>query len=96
MLKDYGVSQDGAPSGVAFYCDDLSAINISKNPVQHSRTIHINIRYHFIKSLVEDRVIETKQIPIERQLADILTQDLDASHFEALRSSLGLCIPSIV
>ena len=96
MLKDYGVSQDGAPSGVAFYYDDLSAINISKNPVQHSRTIHINIRHHFIKSLVEDRVIETKQIPIERQLADILTQDLDASHFEALRSSLGLCIPSIV
>ena len=73
MLKDYGVSQDGAPFGMTLYCDNLNAINISKNPMQHSRTIHINIRHRFIRSLVEDRVIEIKHIPIERQITDIFT-----------------------
>ena len=73
MLKDYGVSQDGTPFGMALFCDNLNAINISKNPVQHSRTIHIDIRHHFIINLVEDKVIEIKHIPIERQITDIFT-----------------------
>ena len=66
MLKDYGVSQNGASSGMMLYCDNLSAINSSKNPMQHSRTIHINIRHLFIRSLVEERVTEIKHILIER------------------------------
>ena len=91
MLKNYGLSQDGAPSGRMLYCDNLSAISISKNLMQRSRTIHFNIRHHFIIILVEERVTEIKHIPTKRQIANIFTQDLDASCFEALRSSIGLC-----
>ena len=86
MIKDYGVSQDGAPSGMTLYYDNLNVINISKNLMQHSKTIHINIRDNFIRSLVEDNVI--KHIPTKRKIVDIFTQDLDASHFDALISSL--------
>ncbi|CAJ2628098.1 unnamed protein product [Trifolium pratense] len=50
MLLEYNVVQDA----MALYCDNLSAINISKNPIQHSRTKHIDIRHHFIRDLVEE------------------------------------------
>ena len=49
VLIDYGISQDT----MVVYCDNSSASDISKNPVQHSKTKHIEIRYHFIRDLVE-------------------------------------------
>ena len=49
VLTDYALSQDT----MVVYCDNSSAIDISKNPVQHSKTKHIEIRYHFIRDLVE-------------------------------------------
>ncbi|CAM8965503.1 unnamed protein product [Rhodiola kirilowii] len=88
MLEKYGVEQDV----MTLYCDNMSAINISKNPVQHSRTKHIDIRHHFIRELVEKKVITLKHISTEKQLADIFTKALDNLQFETLRSSLGLCI----
>ena len=91
MLKDYGVSQNDLPSSMTLCCDNLSAINIFKNPVRHSQTKHIDIRHHFIISLVEDKVIKFKHIHIERQIADICTKGLDAFRFKTLRSSLELC-----
>ncbi|KAA0048226.1 gag-pol polyprotein [Cucumis melo var. makuwa] len=50
MLLEYGVDQDT----MTLYCHNMSAIDISKNPVQYSRTKHIDIRHHFIRELVED------------------------------------------
>ena len=50
MLIDYGFDI----SSMTLLCDNMSAINISKNPVQHSRTKHIDIRHHFIRELVEE------------------------------------------
>ena len=88
ILKDYVISREI----LMIYCDNLSAINISKNPVQHSRTKHIDIPHHYIRSLVEDKIIDLRDIFIEKQLADIFTKGLDASRYESLRSSLGLCI----
>ena len=75
------------------YCDNLSTINILKNPMQHSGTKHIDIRYHLIKSLVKDKVIKVKHIPIDGQIVAIFTEDLNASRFETLRYSLRLCVP---
>ena len=87
MLTDYGIEQ----CSMNLYCDNTSAINISKNPVQHSRTKHIDIRHHFIRELVEEGVIVLEHISTEKQLADILTKPLDASKFENMRKSLGVC-----
>ncbi|MCI78252.1 peroxidase 4-like, partial [Trifolium medium] len=71
---------------------NISAINISKNPVQHSRTKHIGIRHHFIRELVEDKVVNLEHIITEKQLANIFTKPMDAVRFEKLRGSLGVCI----
>ena len=52
LLTDYGISQDT----MVVYCDNSSVIDISKNPVQHSKTKHIEIRYYFIRDLVERKM----------------------------------------
>ena len=84
MFKNYGIDQR---TMVVFY----SAINISKNLVIHSRTKHIDIRHHFIRDLVEDKVVSLEYAPIEGQIVDIPTKPLDVSRFESLRRSIGLC-----
>ena len=58
LLHDYGICQEH----LTIYCDNTSAINICKNLVQHSRTKHIEIRYHFIKELVEDGILNLEFI----------------------------------
>ena len=58
MLCEYGVQQVVFP----LYCDNMSAIAILKNRVQHSRTKTIDIKHHFIKELVEKKVIELKHV----------------------------------
>ena len=88
MLKEYNVEEDV----LALYCDNLSAINISKNPIQHRRTKHIDIRHHFIKVLVEEKVVTLEHVDIEEQLTDIFTKALDAKQFEKLRGKLDICL----
>jgi hypothetical protein len=88
MLSEYNVEQDV----LTLYCDNMSAINISKNPIQHSRTKHIDIRHHFIRDLVEDKVVTLEHVATDNQLADIFTKALDASKFETLRGKLGICL----
>ncbi|PNX70323.1 gag-pol polyprotein, partial [Trifolium pratense] len=63
MLKEYNVEQDA----LTLYCDNLSAINISKNPIQHSRTKHIDIRHHFIRDLVEENIVKLEHVATEEQ-----------------------------
>ena len=81
LLSDYGISQDT----MVVYYDNSSTINISKNLVQHSKTKHIEIKYHFIRDLVEGKIVALEYIPIERQNANIFTKPLDRSKFETLR-----------
>ncbi|GJT99736.1 hypothetical protein Tco_1110075 [Tanacetum coccineum] len=69
------------------YCDSKSAITISCNPVQHSRTKHINIRYHFIKEHIEKGTVELYFVGIE--LADLFTKALSKEHFEYLVHRIG-------
>ena len=88
MLQEYDVPQDT----MTLYCDNMSFINISKSPVQHSRTMHIDIIHHFIRDLVDRKQISLEHINTKNQLVDISTKALDATSFEALRAALGLCI----
>lgn len=62
MLLDYGIPRDT----MTLYCDNVSAINISKNLVQHSRTKHIYIRHHYIRELVEDKEIELVYVQTDK------------------------------
>ncbi|GJT07508.1 putative reverse transcriptase domain-containing protein [Tanacetum coccineum] len=72
QLTDYGFFYDKVP----IYCDSKSAIAISCNPVQHTRTKHIDVRYHFIKDHVEKGTIELYFVGTEFQLADLFTKSL--------------------
>jgi hypothetical protein len=90
LLGDYGFTQDT----MIINCDNTSVINITKNPVQHSRTKHIDIRHHFLSDLVESEVVSLSFISTENQLADILTKPLDGRRFESLRKAIGVCAMS--
>jgi hypothetical protein len=79
LLGDYEFSQ----GTMIINCDNTSAINVSKNPVQHSQTKHIDIRHHFLRDLMESEVVSLSFIPTENQLVDILTKPLDGSRFES-------------
>ena len=86
LLYNYGILQDT----MCVFCDNTSAINLSKNPVQHSKSKHIEIRYHFIRDLVEDKVICLKFIHTDNQKADIFTEPLNGPWFESLRKTISV------
>ncbi|GJV27110.1 hypothetical protein Tco_1383558 [Tanacetum coccineum] len=86
QFSDYDIHYKMVP---IFY-DNTSAIAISNNPVLHSRTKHIDIRYHFIRDHILKGDIELHFIPIEYQLADIFTKPLDEPTFTRLKVELGM------
>ena len=85
-LKDYGINLKKVP----LLCDNESAIKISQNPVQHSRTKHIEIRYHFLRDHVLKEDIVISHVKTEDQLADIFTKPLDEKRFSTLRCELNI------
>nr|GEU74711.1 retrovirus-related Pol polyprotein from transposon TNT 1-94 [Tanacetum cinerariifolium] len=86
QLTDYGFFYDK----VLIYCDSKSAIAISCNPVQHTHTKHIDVRYHFIKDHVEKGTIELYFVGTEYQLADLFTKSLPEARFKFLVEKLGM------
>ncbi|GJX36199.1 retrovirus-related pol polyprotein from transposon TNT 1-94 [Tanacetum coccineum] len=86
QLQDYGFNYNKIP----LYCDSQSAITISCNPVQHSRTKHIHTRYHFIKEQVENGIIELYFVRTEYQLADMFTKALSEDRFQYLVRRIGM------
>ena len=86
LLHNYRIPQD---TMCVFY-DNTSAINLSKNPVQHSKSKHIEIRYHFIQDLVEDKMVCLEFIHMDNQKADIFTKPLDGPWFESLRKTISV------
>ncbi|GJT48262.1 retrovirus-related pol polyprotein from transposon TNT 1-94 [Tanacetum coccineum] len=86
QLTDYGFFYDK----VLIYCDSKSAIAISCNPVQHTQTKHIDVRYHFIKDHVEKGTIELYFVGTEFQLADLFTKSMPEARFKFLVEKLGM------
>ncbi|KAL5820898.1 hypothetical protein ACOSQ3_022780 [Xanthoceras sorbifolium] len=72
------------------WCDNNSAISIAKNPVQHGRTKHINVKFHAIREAEKNGDVQLIHCRSEEQLADILTKALSCVKFNALRSKLGV------
>nr|GEV18276.1 copia protein [Tanacetum cinerariifolium] len=86
LLTDYGFHFNK----ILIYYDSKLSIAISYNPVQHSRTKHIAVRYHFIKEHVEKGTIELYFVKTDYQLADLFTKSLSADCFNYLVRRLGM------
>ncbi|GJV12625.1 retrovirus-related pol polyprotein from transposon TNT 1-94 [Tanacetum coccineum] len=86
QLTDYGYHFHKIP----IYCDSKSAIDISCNLVQHSRTKHTAVRYHFIKEHVEKGTIKLYFVKTDYQLAGLFTKALPVDRFNYLVCRLGM------
>ena len=78
------------PEQVPLFRDNKSAIKIANNPVQHSKTKHIEIRHHFLRDHVMKKDIDIMHVNTEEQLADIFTKPLDEKRFCKLRCELNI------
>ena len=88
LLHDYGIPQET----ISVFCDNTSTINLSKNPVQHSKSKHIEIRYHFIRDLVGDKIVCLEFIHMDNQKANIFTKPLNGPRFESLHKTIDVGI----
>jgi hypothetical protein len=70
--------------------DNMSAIALTKNPVFHDRSKHIDVRYHFIRECVEKNRVSVEHISTEAQLVDILTKALGRVRFQELCAMIGV------
>jgi hypothetical protein len=85
-LGDYGYKLSKVP----LLCDNESAIRMADNPVEHSRTKHIAIRYHFLRDHQQRGGIEIDYVSTKEQLADIFTKPLDEKKITKLRNELNI------
>ncbi|GJS25235.1 retrovirus-related pol polyprotein from transposon TNT 1-94 [Tanacetum coccineum] len=85
-LIDYDVRLDG----VYIMCTNKGAIDLSKNPMKHSRTKHIKIRHHFLRDNVQKGHILIEKVPSVENIADILTKPLKRESFNYLCLGLGI------
>jgi hypothetical protein len=88
LLVEVGEMGDLDP--ILLHEDNQAAITVSKNPQDHNKTKHINIRYHFIREQVQGGMVTVRYIGTQDQLADILTKHLPTPQFSALRLKLGV------
>jgi hypothetical protein len=85
-LSDFGCKFSKTP----LLCDNESAIKLANNPVNHSRTKHIDIRHHFLRENETKGDIVLSHVSTDKQLADIFTKPLDEQSFCTLRSDLNI------
>lgn len=72
------------------YCNNVSVVYLSTNPVQHQRTKHIEIDIHFVREKVKLGAVRVLHIPASMQYADIFTKNLLSTLSESFKSSLGV------
>jgi len=86
QLEDFSIRYKNIP----ILCDNTSAINLSKNPIQHSRSKHIEIKHHFIRDHVNKKEIELIFVDTKNQLVDIFTKPLVEDCFNFIKEKLHI------
>lgn len=88
VLKKIGYNGSESP---VIFCDNSSTIKLSRNPVMHGRSKHIDVRFHFLRDLVNEGVVQIQYCCTQQQIADIFTKPLKLETFQELRKKLGVC-----
>ena len=73
---------------VTLYCDNTSAINISRNPMMHTKTKHITIKYHYVRELVQEKEVKMEYVHTKEQIDDIFRKALPKDGHEYLKGKL--------
>ena len=89
LLEDIEIKND---QSLSIYCDNISAISISKNIFMHAKTKHIPIKYHFLREQAHAQKIKLEYVNTKEQVVDIFTKKLPKEAFENLRDKLGFVI----
>eukprot|EP00253_Pinus_taeda_P014642 PITA_14642 len=87
ILSEFGFQQQHPTT---LWCDNQSAIQLGKDPVQHQRSKHIELHMHFIRKLIHDHVLEVQYCSTDDQVADIFTKALTEAKFTKLRFMVGV------
>ncbi|KAB2605263.1 hypothetical protein D8674_004980 [Pyrus ussuriensis x Pyrus communis] len=87
VLRELGYDQSKA---TVLFCDNVSTIKLSRNPILHGRSKHIDVRFHFLRDLTKEGTVELVQCSTQEQVADILTKPLKFDVFVKLRSLMGV------
>jgi hypothetical protein len=72
------------------HCDNQSCVKLSENPIFHDKSKHIEIKYHYIRDMVQREAVELQYISTDAQIADILTKPLSRVKYEYFRDKLGV------
>ena len=72
------------------HCDNQSCVKLSENPMFHDKSKHIEIKYHYIRDMVQRGVVKVQYVATEEQIADVLTKPLARLKYEYFRERLGV------
>ena len=84
LLKELGFNLGTTP----VYIDNTGAEKLAKNPNNHQRTKHIDIRYHFIRQAIEKKEVELHHVDTKENQADLLTKSTTVAIFQKLQPKL--------
>lgn len=88
FLEEFGHKHEKS----VLFCDGQSDIHLVKNPVYHAKTKHIQVRYHFVKSVLEDGVLMLEKNLRSLNPADMLTKTVPTNKLELYATSVGLLV----
>ena len=87
LLSDVGLPPKRATT---IHEDNQGAIALAKNPKDHPRTKHIDVKYHYVREVIQNKKIDVVHIPTGDMLADTLTKALPKPSYEKFRSEMGV------
>ena len=91
MLKLLSDLFDFQLDATCIYCDNRSCVKLSKNPMFHDKSKHIEIKYHYIRDMVHRGAVKLQYVAsMNEQIADVLTKPLARVKFEYFREKLGV------
>lgn len=88
LLQEMGINQDC----ISIFCDNQSAIQLTKHQVYHERTKHIDVRLYFIRDIISEGIIKVRKIHTSDNTADTLTKPLPAGKFKLCRDLMKVCV----